>query len=104
MRAIPTGIKTERKVQDTSFHMAQLRNKVNQIEAEVKALEAEQTRLATEASTFSQMSRKHETLLKAKWSLEGTLADYNLAMESVVGGRMPHVHERKVRIPPLPLT
>lgn len=70
-----------RQVQDGSFFIGVLRSKINDILAEISRLRAEIERHEKDLSHHGALERTYETLLHEVKSLEGTLADYNLAMD-----------------------
>jgi hypothetical protein len=79
MRASTAG--GARMVQDSSYFLGVLRQKVNDITKETRSLESEQERMSKEGASYGGLERAHETLLSEVRQLEGTLADYNLAMD-----------------------
>lgn len=70
-----------RQVQDASFFIGVLRSKMNDIRAEISRLRAEIERHEKELSQQGHLERTYETLLQEVKTLEGTLADYNLAVD-----------------------
>jgi len=83
-----SGMKTAgqgpgRQVQDTSYYVAVLRSKLTEIATEISNLKREINQHNTDSSQYSSLERKYEELLKEVRHLEGTLADYNLAMDKM---------------------
>lgn len=70
-----------RQVQDASFFIGVLRSKMNEILAEIGSLRAEIERHEKDVSQQGQLERTYETLLQEVKTLEGTLADHNLAVD-----------------------
>lgn len=70
-----------RQVQDGSFFVGVLRSKVNDIRAEIGHLRAEIERHEKDLSQQGHLERAYETMLQEVKTLEGTLADYNLAVD-----------------------
>jgi len=77
-----TGSSTSgRLVEDAAYYVGILRKRVNDITSETNKLRQEIEVSTKENSQYSQLERKYEALLKNKESLEGQLADYNLALD-----------------------
>lgn len=70
-----------RQVQDSSFFIGVLRSKMNDIRVEVGNLRSEITRHEKDVSQQGHLERTYETMLHDVKTLEGTLADYNLAVD-----------------------
>lgn len=70
-----------RQVQDGSFFIGVLRSKMNDIRAEISRLRAEMERHEKDFSQQGHLERTYETMLQEVKGLEGTLADYNLAVD-----------------------
>merc|ERR550514_475988 len=81
LRGIKTGQGPSRQVQDASFYIGLLRQKVTEITAEIGTLKTEVTEHNRGAANYGQLQKRHEQLLGEVRQLEGTLADYNLAMD-----------------------
>ena len=81
MMGMKSGVQGQRLVQDASYYVGLIRGKIKDINGETLRLKAEYDQLVKDRSQFSQLERKYETLLKTKESLEGQLADYNLALD-----------------------
>merc|ERR550514_234354 len=81
LRGIKTGQGPSRQVQDASFYIGLLRQKVTEITAEIGVLKTEVTEHNRGAANYGQLQKRHEQLLGEVRQLEGTLADYNLAMD-----------------------
>lgn len=80
-RRLTTAGGTTRMVQDASYFVGVLRQKINEVSGEIARMRADTERLTKEASVMGQFERKYETVMKEVRSLEGDLADYNLAMD-----------------------
>jgi len=83
-----SGMKTAgqgpgRQVQDPSYYIGVLRAKLTEIATEISKLKREINQHQTDSAQYSGLERKYEELLKEVRNLEGTLADYNLAMDKV---------------------
>ena len=81
-----SGMKTSaggvgRQVQDGSFFIGVLRSKMNDVRAEIGRLRAEIDRHGKNLSQQGHLERTYETMLQEVKTLEGTLADYNLAVD-----------------------
>lgn len=70
-----------RLVQDGNFFMGVLRTKVNDIQKELTNLKSEADQHFKDQNQYSSLERTYDTLLSDIKALEGTLADYNLAMD-----------------------
>lgn len=81
MMGMRTSVQGPRVVQDVSYYVGLIRSKIKDINGETLRLKAEYDQLVKDRSQFSQLERKYETLVKTKESLEGQLADYNLALD-----------------------
>merc|ERR1719230_1148561 len=81
MRGMKTGQGPSRQVQDASYYIGHLRQKVTEITTEIASLKNEVQEHHRGTANYNNLQRKHEQLLTDVRSLEGTLADYNLAMD-----------------------
>jgi len=79
MRA-QTGM-SGRLVEDASYYVGLIRKKMTDVNNETNRLRNEIEQQSKDSSQFAQLEKRYETLLKNKEQLEGTLADYNLAMD-----------------------
>jgi intraflagellar transport protein 74 len=70
-----------RLVEDTSYYVGLLRKKITDVTNETRALNQESEQHSKEGAQYSQLEKRYETLIKSKESLEGQLADYNLALD-----------------------
>ena len=70
-----------RQVQDASYFAGLLRSKVTEIAQEIARMRGEAERSARDASLTVQLERRWEGAVKEVRTLEGDLADYNLAMD-----------------------
>ncbi|CAM9789148.1 unnamed protein product [Pylaiella littoralis] len=81
MKTAGGGIGIGRQVQDGSYFIGVLRSKMNDIHAEVGRLRVEIERHEKDVSQQGHLERTYETMLQEVKTLEGTLADYNLAID-----------------------
>lgn len=70
-----------RQVQDATYFVGILRSKIGDIMNEIQRMKGELEKGAKDSVVTAQMERKYDNLLKEVRSLEGDLADYNLAMD-----------------------
>jgi intraflagellar transport protein 74 len=70
-----------RQVQDASFFVSLLRTKISECSAECTKMRSDIERIGKDSSLMTQLERKYEGLIKEVRELEGSLADYNLAMD-----------------------
>ena len=82
------GMKTQgqgsnRLVEDTAYYVGLLRKKISEVSNESRRLEDEMNQRERDKSQISKLEERYENLLKSKESLEGQLADYNLALDKV---------------------
>ena len=87
MRATTAG--PGRMVQDSTYFVGVLRSKVNAITEEIERLKKEIDGHEKDKSQASTMQRKVEELDAEVRKLEGTLADYNIAMDKLRQGTDP---------------
>lgn len=81
MKAQTNG--TGRIVTDAAYYIGILRKKINDTNSETIKLRTEIEQQSKDSTQYAQLERKYETLTKSKESLEGQLADYNLALDKV---------------------
>lgn len=74
---------TGRLVQDSAYFVGLLRNKIKEVSDETNKLRDEVDQQSKDNSQYGQLERRYEALLKGKETLEGQLADYNLALDKV---------------------
>jgi intraflagellar transport protein 74 len=87
MRATTAG--PGRLVQDSTYFIGVLRGKVNAITEEITRLQKEIDEHTKDQSQSNNMQRKAEELDNEVRKLEGTLADYNIAMDKLRQGTDP---------------
>mmetsp|Transcript_7547 Transcript_7547/g.11198 ORF Transcript_7547/g.11198 Transcript_7547/m.11198 type:complete len:604 (-) Transcript_7547:179-1990(-) len=80
------GMKTQgqgpgRLVQDPAYYVGLLRKKINEVGNETRRLQEEIDQQNRDKSQLGQLEKRYESLIKNKESLEGQLADYNLALD-----------------------
>jgi hypothetical protein len=79
MRPVTSG--PGRMVQDASFFVGLLRQKINEITVEIGRMRSDADKAAKDSAVLVQYERKYDVLIKEVRGLEGDLADYNLAMD-----------------------
>ncbi len=72
-----------RIVNDSAYYIGLLRKKINDTNNETIKLRTEIEQQSKDSTQYAQLERRYETLTKSKESLEGQLADYNLALDKV---------------------
>lgn len=85
----PTTQGLGRLVKDSTYYVGVLRGKVNSITDEISKLRKEIEEHTKDKSQASSMQRKAEELDAEVRKLEGTLADYNIAMDKMRQGTDP---------------
>jgi intraflagellar transport protein 74 len=68
-------------LQDTGYFLGLLRTKIGDIAAEIQRMRSELDRAAKDSVVTAQLERRYDVLLREVRSLEGDLADFNLAMD-----------------------
>jgi hypothetical protein len=82
------GIKAQghgagRLVYDAAYYTGLLRKKVSDVNSEIVKLRTEIEQQSKDSSQYTNLERRYEALVKSKETLEGQLADYNLALDKV---------------------
>ena len=77
------GGSTGRLVQDSAYFVGLLRKKINDVNTESMRLRQEMDQQSRDNSQYVQLEKRYENLVKNKETLEGQLADYNLALDKV---------------------
>lgn len=72
-----------RQVQDSSYFIGKLHQKVSEITSEIESINGQVERNNKDKSQYAQLERKYEGLIQEVRDLEGNLADYNLAMDNL---------------------
>ena len=85
-----------RLVDDAAYYVGLIRKKINDVNNETSRLRAEIEQQSKESAQFSQLERKFEQLVKNKETLEGQLADYNLAMDKVLDNKFSIRYEKSL--------
>jgi len=86
----PTG----RIVEDSAYYIGLLRTKIKEVNEETSKLRDEVEHQSKDNSQYTQLERRYETLVKGKETLEGQLADYNLALDKTRSATDPEdVHQ-----------
>ena len=75
------GIGPGRQIYDRNYYNNLMRNKNNEIAAEINKMKTEVDEINRDNATYLQLERKYETLIKDVRKFEGDLADYNLALD-----------------------
>ncbi|CEM04647.1 unnamed protein product [Vitrella brassicaformis CCMP3155] len=70
-----------RQVYDRSYYMTQLRQKTGELMNEINRFRQEIDTIQNDTSLFQQYERRYDELIKKVRTLEGDLADYNLALD-----------------------
>lgn len=70
-------------MEDPSYYVGLIRKKITEVNGESTRLRAEIDQQSRDTSQNTQLERRYETLIKNKETLEGELADYNLALDKV---------------------
>lgn len=81
MRGMKTAQGPSRQVQDGSYYLGILRQKVTELTKEITTLTEERKKHDREFAEYGYLQKRHEELLREVRNLEGKLADYNLAMD-----------------------
>lgn len=81
MRGMKTAAGPSRQVQDASYYIGVLNQKVEALTNEIAKLENEASTHDRSVAEFGSLQKRHEGLLSDVRGLEGKLADYNLAMD-----------------------
>lgn len=81
MRGMKTAQGPSRQVQDSSYYVGILRTKVIELTNEIHSMQAENKQHERSMQDYGSLQKRHEDILNAVRTLEGTLADYNLAMD-----------------------
>jgi len=96
MRGMKTAQGPARQVQDSSYYVGILRSKVRyftcekrqskcvqvtELMNEIQSLQSEHKQHERSMNEYGGLQKRHENLLNEVRALEGTLADYNLAMD-----------------------
>lgn len=72
-----------RLVYDSAYYVGLLRKKINDVNTESMRLKNEIDQQSRDNSQYLQLEKRYENLVKNKETLEGQLADYNLALDKV---------------------
>jgi len=79
----------KREIEDASYYIGLLREKETAILTEISRCQQETERLQSDAVAHERMESSYKELLNEVKDLEGTLADYSLAMEKMRSGTDP---------------
>jgi intraflagellar transport protein 74 len=72
---------TKRQIYDRSYYLNQLKQKSYELAAEINMFKKRAEEIDKEHNLFGQLQTKYQELSKEVLSMEGTLADYNLAAD-----------------------
>jgi len=72
-----------RQIADKSYWLKILRDKVKEISTEIKAMQDEKEKITRNNASQVAMERRYEETIKEVRSLEGKLADFNLALDKL---------------------
>ncbi len=81
MKSTSTG--TGRIVYDQAYYVGLLRRKISDVNNESVKLRTEMDQQSRDNTQYVQLEKRYESLVKSKETLEGQLADYNLALDKV---------------------
>jgi len=84
-----TGVKQERQYQDKKYFLVQLKNKNIELASEIEKFKKQIEDMNKDNQAFITLEKKYEALTKEVRQLEGTLADYNLAVDKQRAGTRP---------------
>jgi len=82
------GMKTgsvgpKRQVYDKTYYMLELRKKIGGLQEEITKMNKEINDVQQDTETYQSLEKRYETLVKTVRSLEGDLADHNLATDKL---------------------
>jgi len=82
------GMKTgsvgpKRQVYDKTYYMLELRKKITGLQEEITKMNKEINDVQQDTETYQSLEKRYETLVKTVRSLEGDLADHNLATDKL---------------------
>merc|ERR1719276_555663 len=82
------GMKTgsigpKRQVYDRTYYMLELRKKISGLQEEITKMNKEINDVQQDTELYQSLEKRYETLVKTVRSLEGDLADHNLAMDKL---------------------
>jgi len=80
---VKTGTKTGvgRQIYDKSYYMMQMRNKINELSTELNGFNKEIESIQKDHQLYAASEKRYADLVKTVRELEGSLADYNLALD-----------------------
>ncbi|EAS01313.2 intraflagellar transporter-like protein, putative (macronuclear) [Tetrahymena thermophila SB210] len=82
MMGISTKPQTQgRAIQDRGYFMTLLRNKISEIQNEIKVFKDKIEQIQQDNTTYNSLQKRFDDLIKEVRNLEGQLADYNLASD-----------------------
>merc|ERR1719454_1345111 len=82
------GLKTgslgpKRQVYDKTYYMLELRKRISALQEEVTKINNEINEIAQDSELYQSLEKRYEILVKTVRSLEGDLADHNLATDKL---------------------
>lgn len=83
-----TGMTTQplgpgRQIADDRYYMTELKTRISKISEEMENMKKEQVQIQQDNTTYQQYERKYEQTINQVRSLEGELADFNLALDKL---------------------
>lgn len=84
-----SGAASKRRIQDISYWRAELRSRNGAIAKETARMNREVEQVQRDATKYAQYERRYEDLNSEVRTLEGQLADYNLAKDKISSGISP---------------
>lgn len=84
LNGMPTGkVGDGRKIADKSYYLTELNRKLNDITRELDSMRNEMEQIGQDNNLYAQLERKYELHMKEVRTLEGQLADFNLAFDKL---------------------
>merc|ERR1719377_248857 len=79
----------KRQVYDRTYYISELRKHCQELTEEVTKLNNEINEVAQDSELYQNLEKRYEQLVKTVRSLEGDLADHNLATDKLRTGTQP---------------
>merc|ERR1719191_1833298 len=70
-----------RQIYDKSYYMSELRKKIQSLNTEIQKLNKEIGEIQNDGNLYASYEKRYDQLIRTVRSLEGDLADYNLALD-----------------------
>lgn len=77
------GLGPGRQIADRTYYLQDFRVRIQEISAEIEAMNAEMTKREEDKALHAKLEKKYETAAKEVRQLEGDLADINLALDKL---------------------